>query len=182
MRQEIEVKAKVNDLEILKQKLVALGCVLSEPLIQNDITFVNHDESYDKLLPGENILRIRKSNDKILFTVKQSLSNELACFEREVEINSAEEMKEAILLMGYHEVVRINKQRIRTDYNGYEICLDEVENLGSFIEIEKLTEGEDESLVQAELNKLLLVWGVNESDFVTHGYDTLIYLAQNSNN
>jgi len=178
MRQEIEVKAKVNDLEILKQKLIALGCIFSEPLIQNDVTFVNYNEPYDKLLPGENILRIRKSNDKILFTVKQSLDNELACFEREVEINSVEEMRAALLLMGYHEVVKINKVRLRTDYNGYEICLDEVEGLGSFIEIEKIAEGEDVDTVQAQLNNLLIELGVDKNNFVTHGYDTLVYLAE----
>ena len=39
--------------------------------------------------------------------------------------------------LGFVLHVRVNKIRRKASFNGYEICLDEVEDLGSFIEVEK---------------------------------------------
>jgi predicted adenylyl cyclase CyaB len=136
MRQEIEVKARVSDMQAIEEKLRALGCTISEPVIQDDTVFVDYSEAYDQMSPGKNFLRIRKSNDKTLFTVKQPQQGELDCFEHETEISDAEEMRQAILLMGYHEAIKIYKTRRKTNYGEYEICLDEVRDLGTFIELE----------------------------------------------
>ena len=54
MRKEIEVKAKIIDLAELTKKLEALGISLSEPIIQNDETFVDENYGdYDKFQPGK---------------------------------------------------------------------------------------------------------------------------------
>ncbi len=181
MRQEIEVKARVRDLQAVEEKLLALGCVMSESLTQNDITFyIKTDIPYDQLVRGQNILRIRQQNGKSIFTIKQTGINDLDSFERETQIADPEEMREAILLMGYSEAVRINKVRKKTMYQGYEICLDQVENLGNFVEVEKITENEDPEKVQSELFEFLKQCGVSESDRVLTGYDTLIYRLQNN--
>jgi predicted adenylyl cyclase CyaB len=58
------------------------------------------------------------------------------------------------------------------------ICLDEVRDLGTFIELEKITEGEDPIKVQSELFAFLKSLGVREEDRVERGYDTLLYLAK----
>jgi adenylate cyclase class IV len=42
MRQEIEVKVRVNDLEAFAQKLEAVGCVVSPKVLQEDIIFANY--------------------------------------------------------------------------------------------------------------------------------------------
>jgi predicted adenylyl cyclase CyaB len=115
MRQEIEVKARVSDMQAIEEKLRALGCTISEPVIQDDTVFVDYSEAYDQMSPGKNFLRIRKSNDKTLFTVKQPQQGELDCFEHETEISDAEEMRQAILLMGYHEAIKIYKTRRKTN-------------------------------------------------------------------
>lgn len=181
MRQEIEVKARVNDLKKVEEKLLALGCVMSEPLKQNDITFyIKTDTPYDQLVHGQNILRIREQNGKSIFTIKQTGINDLDSFERETEISDSEEMRHAILLLGYSEAVRINKVRRKTMCQGYEICLDQVEDLGNFVEVEKITENEDPEKVQTELFEFLKQFGVTEADRVVNGYDTLIYRLQNN--
>jgi adenylate cyclase class 2 len=174
MRQEIEVKVRVNDLEAFAQKLEAVGCVVSPKVLQEDIIFANY-KPFDVFKSGATIARIRKANEKILFTVKKSQSNELDCLEREVEIDNALEMKEAILLMGFYEAVQVQKYRRKTRYLDYEICLDEVEGLGSFVEIEKITENEDAQKVQKELFEILKGFGVRTEDRVERGYDTLVY-------
>jgi adenylate cyclase class IV len=76
MQKEIEVKAKVNDLNILKNKLIDLGCVFTESIVQNDAIFTNFDDAdFTKFTNNKNFLRIRKTRDKIYFTLKRPQTN-----------------------------------------------------------------------------------------------------------
>ena len=182
MRKEIEVKVKISNIEKIKQKLLELGCVFSEPIIQDDITFVDLDYGpYDEFQSGKNILRIRKNNNKYLFTLKQPQKNELDVIERETEISDPDEFMEALFLMGYRKAVEIHKTRVKTKYNDYEICLDEVEGLGSFIEVEKITDDVDGEEIQKQLFEFLIGLEVDPNDRILNGYDTLIYLKQKYN-
>ncbi|MDO8676593.1 MAG: class IV adenylate cyclase [Candidatus Azambacteria bacterium] len=179
MRKEIEVKAKVADLDTITQKILELGCTLSESLIQNDTIFVDDNYGpFDKFQPDKNLLRIRESSGKFLFTIKQPKGNQLDCIERETEILNPQEMREALLLMGYHEAVQVHKVRIKTNYNNWEICLDKVEGLGSFIEVEKICEYTDAEKVQNELFAFLQTLGIALEDRIYEGYDTLVYLSK----
>ena len=179
MRKEIEVKARVSDLSELIKKLESLGVAFSEPITQNDETFVDENYGdYDKFQPGKNVLRIRENKGKFIFTLKQPQSNELDCFERETEITDPREFKEALLLMGYKPVVEIHKIRRKAKYKDYEICLDDVKELGAFVEVEKITDNEDADKVQDELFNFLETLGVSKDNREIHGYDTLVYLKQ----
>lgn len=179
MRKEIEVKARVTDKEKLEQSLQELGCVLSDSIRQEDAVYF-HNESklpFSHSGAGVQILRIRKQNDgKILLTFKESLSGGLDCIEHETEINDPEEMREILLMIGYEIVVEVKKNRRKAKYGEYEICLDEVDGLGSFIEVEQITDAEDSELIQKELFDFLMKLGVNEEDRVADGYDTMLYL------
>lgn len=172
---EIEVKAKINNTENLLAGLKNLGCNLSEPIVQNDTIFLPEGFTYDKdLKNGINFLRIRKLRNRITFTLKQQQLNELDCIEKEIDINNADILKDILKLLGYHEVVQVNKVRIKCKYKDYEVCVDEVDGLGSFVEVEKMTD-EDALQVQEELFKFLQSLGVNKKDREMHGYDTLMY-------
>jgi len=175
---EIEVKAKVGDFELLKNKLIEIGCILSEPIIQHDyiytIKYLDIKKGYD----GSAVLRIIEQNDKIIFTLKKNRSNELDCIEKEVFVSNRETMQEIFELMGYESNVEVNKKRIKTNYGEYEICLDEVEGLGSYVEVEKMSD-EDGEKVQNELFEFLQTLGVAKEDRVFNGYDTLIWMKNN---
>lgn len=101
------------------------------------------------------------------------MSNDLDAIEHEVEVSSKKEMEEAIFLMGYKEALRVNKTRAITHYDNCEICIDVVENLGIFIEMEKLTEDGDSEKIQDELFKFFESIGIAREDRVTSGYDVL---------
>lgn len=179
MRKEIEVKAKVDNLEELAKKLESLGIELSEPITQNDQTFVDENYGdYAAFQPDKNILRIRENNEKFIFTLKQPKSNEMDALERETEITDPTEFKEALLLMGYKSVVEIHKVRRKAKYKDYEICLDEVKELGTFVEVEKITNDDNAEEVQEGLFQFLESLGVKREDGVTNGYDTMVYKKQ----
>jgi adenylate cyclase class 2 len=175
MQKEIEVKAKVGDLNAIRTQLEGLGCVFTEPTIQDDAWFVNFHTDFAIFMPKTNFLRIRKTKGKTFLTLKQPQQNEMDCIEKEIEISDAQACTEALELMGYHEVVKVYKTRSKTTYNDMGICLDDVRDLGTFVEVEKITEGEGE-VVQNELFEFLQTLGVHKADRVMNGYDTLVYL------
>ena len=108
--------------------------------------------------------------------MKQPQSNELDTLERETEIADPKELKEVLFLMGYRSVVEIHKVRRKAKYKDYEICLDEVKGLGSFVEVEKITDEANAEEVQEELFQFLETWGIQRENRIMNGYDTLIYL------
>ncbi len=176
MRKEIEVKAKLNNAEDVINKLKELGCVLSESVSQHDTIFVDDNYGvFDEFQPDKNLLRIRETGSKFVLTLKQPKSNEQDAIEHETEIQDASEMKEILQHMGLHEAVQVHKMRRKTHYNDWEICLDEVEGLGSFIEVEKIADDPNIESVQNELFDFLKSLGIKPENRVTNGYDTLVY-------
>jgi adenylate cyclase class 2 len=176
MKKEIEVKAKVKDLKILGDKLESMGIILSDPIIQNDETFVDENfGNYGEFHSGKNVLRIRENNEKFIFTLKQSQDNELDCIEKETIISNPLELREALILMGYKSMVKIHKIRRKAQYGDYEICLDSVKELGDFIEVEIITDSQNSETTQNELFQFLESLGIKNEDRVINGYDTLIY-------
>ena len=171
---EVEVKAKLTDREAVMAKLKALGCVFGPATTQRDAVYAEKVDSLEVFRGNKVFLRIRVVDDsKILFTLKKQMANDLDAIEHEAEVSSKEEMEQALLLMGYKEMIRVNKSRVTTHYNGCEICIDDVEGLGVFIEMEKLTEEGNSEEIQAELFEFLKSLGIKSEDRVFSGYDIL---------
>lgn len=171
---EIEVKARVRNKDKLLQKAATLGISFGKVITQDDTT-------YEVDLPWEdpnwNIFRIRKQADKTILTMKYKASNRSRDnHERETVIEDAEQMADILGRLGYHFGVHLRKHRQIAKYRDLELCLDEVDELGSFVEIEKLADDDaDVDAVQDELWGLLLQLGVSPEDRVHKGYDTLMY-------
>ena len=171
---EIEVKAKLSDRKSVIEKLSSLGYIFTEPVKQKDMVFAKEVGTLEKYNSNEVFLRIREINEgKILFTVKKPLTNLLEKYEYEVEVSSKDEMVKAIELIGFKLAVNTDKSRITTRHNGCEICIDEIDGLGSFIEMEKMSENADIKKTQDELFAFLLSIGVKAEDRVHFGYDIL---------
>lgn len=123
---------------------------------------------------GTLVLRLREQGEKILFTLKQPLKNELDCIERETMVNDKQQTADIIKRLGFYHAVQIHKTRQKAKYKQYEICVDTVKYLGNFIEVEKMS-SESARAVQKELFAFLQTLGIQPSDQVFQGYDTLIY-------
>lgn len=173
---EIEIKIRVKSIQEIKQKLRKLGFKLSQAITQVDKIFILSDLEFSEVDHGINVLRIRKEGSLFTFNLKRSISNELDSIEKEVTINDAEKMGEILRLMGYREVVSVKKKRIQCCVDDYVICLDDVDNLGFFIEIEKKTDAKvDVETIQNELISALRKFDIYEGEQIDIGYDTMIY-------
>lgn len=172
---EIEIKAYLkNEAQVIK-KLEELGCSLSQPIRQVDTVYTRIPaNTLEEYLTNDHFVRIReKSDGKFIFTVKRPLSKEvLTKAEHETEIMNNKELENALFLMGYQVASKVIKVRKTAYYNDIEICIDEVEKLGAFIEVEKMSD-ENVDKVRQELHEFLFSLTVSTDDEVRKGYDIL---------
>lgn len=172
---EIEIKARLRDKKTIVKKLKALGCIFEKPITQEDTVYTEHVGSLKAFRTNKVFLRLRvKNSSKILFTLKKRMANDLDAIEHEVEVGSKDEMEQALFIMGYQEAVRVKKVREITHYDGCEICVDEVEGLGSFIEMEKLAKDGDSVAIQDGMFRFFKSLGIKLEDRAWSGYDILI--------
>ncbi|GAA0989914.1 class IV adenylate cyclase [Acrocarpospora macrocephala] len=175
--QEIEVKYRLRDLPALEQSLAERGLVLSAPITQDDQAYARVDWSYGQSKIGVPFARLRTQDGRHLFTVKTPLVNELACLEHESEVADRDQMHQAIIQMGFRPTVRIVKTRRTAQMAGMELCVDEVEHAGLFLEIEKVLDaGESGAVAQERLDAFARSLGV-ELERTADTYDSLVRAA-----
>ncbi len=175
---EIEIKLRVSSLEELKTQLEKRGCFLSAPIHQHDViySFGGSTHEWDESKTGHVVVRIRREDGKAEFNLKQQRSSELDNIEYESEVKDPEAIHQILLIMGYRPQVEVKKVRRKGRFGEYEICLDEVAELGSFVELEKLTTDDiDPGQVQEDLFLALESLGLSRGDEEKRGYDTQIY-------
>jgi len=181
---EIEIKLKVKDLDFLEKELEKAGCAFSEPITQHDVIYSakSIEEEFDKSKEGDVIIRIRKQNGRAELNLKKQKTYEMDNLEYETEIKDPEEMHQILLILGWKPQIEVKKIRKKGKLGNYNICLDKVEKLGEFVEIEKITDDNDDpQVVRKELFDIAKQFGFMESDEETRGYDTQIYQLERKN-
>lgn len=173
---EIEVKAQIADPNAIRVQLENLGCTFSEAVRQEDAIYTDPAIPFEVFQSNINLLRIRKEGEKIIFTLKRPQKNEQDAIEHETEIKNRDEMDAILRLIGLEERVKVTKTRQKAKYKNYEICLDNVEDLGFFIEVETFSDTRDPIEIQEEIFQFLLSLGIKKVDRVREGYDTLVYV------
>lgn len=174
MRQ-VEVKARVRDLDGLKNKLVLLWYFFSSALFQQDRLYLPNALAYPDIREWTITMRIRNTNGSYSLSLKKRGEQDFDDIEREVTIDDSEQAAEMLKYMWYYQVLEISKVRQKASYNGLTICLDEVDGLGSFIDVRKTIDGDALTDVQEQLEKFLMNFWVSPDDITHDRYDTMIY-------
>jgi len=87
-------------------------------------------------------------------------------------------MHDAAVLMGFRPTVRIAKTRRTASVGGIELCVDDVEAAGGFIELERLAPDYANALtIQSELAAFADSLGISAVR-VTDTYDSIVHNAQ----
>ncbi len=174
---EIEVKYHVRALAALEAELHRRGVVLASPVHQDDQAYAQAGWHYGMSKVGVAFARLRTQDGRHLFTLKRPLDNEMACLEFESEVTDRDQMHEAIQHMGFYPTVRIVKVRCTARLGELSLCLDDVEHIGAFLEIERVIgPGQSGEEVQAELHDFARSLGV-ELERTTDTYDSLVRAA-----
>lgn len=179
---EVEVKAHLKNRKEVAKKLKALGCKFGKELHQIDHIFMPEGTPFPSSIETP-VLRVRRQNDTTyFFTLKISQGSRQDSLERELEIKDGIKMMEILKLLKWEENIIVDKKRIKTNFKDMEIVLDDVKNLGEFIEAEKIVTNEnhdDKRQIQKELLAFLETLGVSKKDHVIDGkYDIMLYEKQ----
>ncbi|HEY4513261.1 MAG TPA: class IV adenylate cyclase [Candidatus Paceibacterota bacterium] len=174
---EVEIKAYLKNREEVIKKLQSLGCFFGEELHQVDHIFIPDRVSFPPPITTP-VLRVRNQNGIFIFTLKISQSGRQDSIERELEVGDGETMMEILKLLKYKETIVVDKRRIKTKLGDVEIVLDDVKDLGDFIEAEKIVSNEnpeERKKIQSELCGLLETLGVAKEDLlVNQKYDIML--------
>lgn len=156
---EIELKAYCDNLDLIKDKLVnELGFSNGEELHEADLYF-NHPAYNFK--DTDEALRLRRQNEKVYVAYKGPALSKIAKtrYEQEVGVSDYEGMKDILLKVGFTPVYEVRKTRRYFTKEDITITLDQVENLGNFVEIEVL--GEDREAGEKRIFDLAKILGLS---------------------
>lgn len=172
--QEIEVKYRISRPAALLRALAARQVSLSTPVRQDDQAYAEHGWTYDMSKIGRSFARLRTQSGRHLFTLKVPLANQLACIEHETEVANREQMHEAVLRMGYYPTVRIVKTRRTARIDDMALCVDDVDGLGTFLELEKVVPRDDSGEETQRYLSRFVEGLVDAADRIHETYDSLI--------
>lgn len=170
---EIELKFKVDSFDSIIDKLIGNGSKISDELNQSDTIYVS-DLSDTESKEGSLWLRVRKVNDTIEMNLKKQSKEKMESEEIEFEVSDYDLANKFLLTLGYKPWVQVNKKRKYSKYEDVNICMDEVERLGCFIELELLIPEDNDIDYESELLGVAKTLGINPENRINSHYDTMI--------
>jgi len=178
---EVEVKAHVKDPRTLERSIVAIGAA---PIgIENQVdTYYNRpDRDFGKT---DEALRVRAKDNKYFLTYKGPKLDKISKtrHEFEVEINDPTNMGNILSSLGFSPAVTVIKKRKNYRLGDFFISLDEVRNLGNFIEIEISVKDSVnyEDKVESIL-KFIEKLGMSRESTIRESYLEMLLLKENMN-
>ena len=172
---EIELRVKIKNTELLKKKLKQLPDIVETKSDERQIdTYLKNENDTERKL----VIRIRKnytSNQALLTFKGKAISKyDIAWQDYDTTIENPDQLEDVLVSNGYIYVCLIDKLRQSFSYKDFEINIDNVKNLGLFIEIEKNGTKNEVENIKKEIIELLNKLGLNNSDIINQGYVQLI--------
>ena len=171
---EVEAKAKIDNFDDMRSKIVKLNAQKIKEEHQEDIYFNSPVKDFAKT---DEALRIRKTTsdkgDIIFITYKGPKIDKKSKTRREVEMNieSDKKAQDIFEFLGFKRVRTVVKDREYFQLENYEISIDNVHGLSPYMEIETVVEeGSDYSEAQDGIFKLFEKLGI------TDGFERTSYL------
>ncbi|WP_322766250.1 MULTISPECIES: class IV adenylate cyclase [unclassified Frankia] len=133
---EVKVKFHVRDREALLLTLKARGIDLGEPFFQDDQAYAPDRWTFADSRLGVSFPRLRTINNRHFFALRRPTVNAQACDAYETEVADRDQMHQAILNMGFCPTVRVAKTRRTARVGDVSLCVDELDGLGMFLELD----------------------------------------------
>ncbi|MEM1824255.1 MAG: class IV adenylate cyclase [Candidatus Nezhaarchaeales archaeon] len=180
---EVEVKVVLSEKEkqeVLKRLREA--CSSEKVYEEEDIFFIS---THDPLLGVDKTLKLRKSDGEIKLVFKQRRPNRELKESLEFEVRVREEdvnnLVQLLRCLGFKESLVIKKKRRSFYLSECTINIDDVEGLGSFLEIEVLANEVEEGNVLNKILETLSALGLSEKKLIHRGYAEMFHIMTCSN-
>lgn len=176
---EVEIMAKLGSIEAFTTQLEQIGVQIDSELVQEDAIYVPFPLELSEVDAHRTpILRIRTENGTHKFTLKRNAepgSDSLNNIEHELQISDDRVMHQILLELGQHVCLNVKKTRRLATYGEFQLCIDSVEELGDFVEVEVLSD--DTVDVEAARERMWLFLeslDVSRTNRVQESYDRQI--------
>lgn len=175
MKREIEKKYRIKNesetLELLKKNKI----LLSKTKNQKDTIYMREGKTFSDLDKGEPILRIRETESSLTTTLKKYVSGPTDRVEITCSIGEKSSYQDYIKALGFSELVVVKKVRKEAIFLGATITLDNVDNLGDFIEIEIMIEDESSENALINIDKIAEILQLSEDQRILSTYDEMLH-------
>ena len=169
---EVEVKAKVDNLEEIKNKLRDLGTTFDKRIKKEEDFYYKIGSEIYNFEPGSFVLRVRDGNKGKLLTFKALTDRYGVWDEHEVKIDNIEEMKKILEKSRFTLAYQVSKERISGTLDEFSFNLDKVKELGDYIEVELISN--DAEKAQDRIKDFLKKLEIKENQFERRGYPEII--------
>ncbi len=164
---EIEIKAKVEDLARVRDKVLAAGAKKVGDKHQLDVYLSPPHKTFFKT---RYYLRVRQdlfgNGDSFDYKIlEKGLGDSSVAKEKEVRVEDGKVLLSILKDLDFTENCRIEKKREVFELDDFEVVLDKVKDLGDFIEVEMEGRSEDEPKYREIIIAFLERLGVKENQF-----------------
>jgi len=145
---EIEIKAYCSDPAEVERRLAGLGAQYLKERLERDLYFSHPTRDFRKT---DEALRLRLTEEKSFCTYKGPKIGTASKTREEFEIAVSDfaTAREILLRLGFIESGRVEKRRRIFSLDSIEVCVDRVDGLGDFVELE--THGAERERLEKEL-------------------------------
>jgi len=169
---EIEVKVKA-DLKAVEKRLLQEGADFVNEERQIDSYYNAPDRNFAQT---DEALRLRSIGKKNMLIYKGPRLDTASKSRKEVTVSVTRKRTEELLSsLGFSKFGQVTKVRRNYRLGDILVSLDEVENLGTFMEIEALAEEKDLEFHEKRVLELLEQLGVSQDETIRDSYLELIY-------
>jgi adenylate cyclase class 2 len=171
MKFEVENKFPVADLSDFERRLSAMDADIDPPILQVDTYFAHPERDF---AATDEALRIRRVGDDNFITYKGPKIDATTKTRREIELpiasgdRGAADWTALLEVLGFRAVAEVRKRRrpvkIRWDGQPVHGALDEVDNLGSFVELEIVADAAHVSEARNHLTSLARHLGLSKPE------------------
>ena len=171
MQWEVEQKFHAGDLPAIKAKLTQLGASFAEPMNQIDWYFNHPARDFAK---SDEAFRLRQVGEKNYITYKGPKIDQATKTRRELELplppgaRIPDEFAQILTALSFRPVAKVKKSRLpgKLAWQGrhVELALDQIDGLGSFIELEIVADDSELEAAKECVHSLSMELGLSSPE------------------
>lgn len=177
---EVELKVKIKDKEEIINNLKNLNFIEKDLVIETDTYFNSQHHNFialDEALRVRNVVNKSTNESKSFVTYKGAKLDSISMSRKELEteVKDSSVVKEILQNIGFTPVTPLMKERLYLKNNNITACVDTVNGLGDYLELEIIAENNSEKEKSLKiLENLLIKLGYSLNDTINTSYLSML--------
>ena len=179
---EVEIKVLVLDVFELVQQMKKIGFTESKSVKESDFYFDNESsqiKTCDAALRIRSCENLKDNTSEFFMTYKGPKMDRISMTRNELEmkIEDMDTAKDILMSLGYIRIYPVIKERKYFYMDQVTACLDQVENLGDFLELEIVVVNEcEKEQALTKLLDLIKKLGYESKDLIRKSYLSMLLM------